>query len=146
MRSTTINDCYIIDIDKHDQDKGSISIVENGNNVTFDIKRIYYLYDIPDGESRGGHAHKRLHQLIVAASGSFDVIIDDGEHKRIISLNQPYKGLLVMPGIWNKLENFSSGSVCLVLASMIYNEDDYIRKYNYFKKYKDNSDCTHSNF
>lgn len=136
MRTTTIYDCSIIEIDKHHHDKGNISVVENGNTVHFDIKRIYYLYDVPGGESRGGHAHKDLYQFMVAASGSFDVILDDGILKRTVSLNRPYRGLLIVPGIWRELENFSSGSVCLVLASLRYSENDYIRDYEHFKGYK----------
>ncbi|NLX80730.1 MAG: WxcM-like domain-containing protein [Proteiniphilum sp.] len=136
MKSTTIYDCSIIEIDKHHHDKGNISVVENGNTVNFDVKRIYYLYDVPGGESRGGHAHKDLYQFMIAASGSFDVILNDGELKRTISLNRPYRGLLIVPGIWRELENFSSGSVCLVLASLRYNESDYIRDYDQFKEYK----------
>ena len=136
MKSTTIYDCSIIEIDKHHHDKGNISVVENGNTVNFDVKRIYYLYDVPGGESRGGHAHKDLYQFMIAASGSFDVILNDGELKKTISLNRPYRGLLIVPGIWRELENFSSGSVCLVLASLRYNESDYIRDYDQFKEYK----------
>lgn len=104
--------------------------------IPFDVKRVYYLYDIPGGESRGGHAHKELHQLIVAVSGSFNVMLDDGNVRRTFTLNRPYQGLLVVPGIWRTLDDFSSGSVCLVLASMLYSETDYIRKYDQFLKYK----------
>lgn len=136
MQKTTIYNCSIIEIDKHHHDKGNISVVENGKTVHFDIKRIYYLYDIPGGESRGGHAHKNLYQFIIAASGSFDVVLDDGNLKRTISLNRPYRGLLVVPGIWRELDNFSSGSVCLVLASEVFNEEDYIRDYHQFKEFK----------
>lgn len=136
MKRTTIYDCSVIEIDKHHHEKGNISVVENGKTVQFDIKRIYYLYDVPGGESRGGHAHKDLYQFMIAASGSFDVIIDDGELKRTISLNRPYRGLLITPGIWRELDNFSSGSVCLVLASERYSEEDYIRDYNEFRDYK----------
>lgn len=132
MKNTTVYDCSIIEIDKHHHDKGNISVVENVKTIPFEIKRVYYLYDVPGGESRGGHAHKELRQLIVAASGSFDVTLDDGNIKRTFSLNRPYQGLLVVPGIWRELNNFSSGSVCLVLASMEYDEHDYIRKYNEF--------------
>ena len=138
MKRTTIYDCSVIEIDKHHHEKGNISVVENGKTVQFDIKRIYYLYDVPGGESRGGHAHKDLYQFMIAASGSFDVILDDGELKRTISLNRPYHGLLISPGIWRELDNFSSGSVCLVLASEKYSEDDYIRDYNEFRNYKKN--------
>ena len=104
--------------------------------MPFAVKRCYYLYDVPGGEERGGHAHKELQQLIVAASGSFDVILDDGNIKRTISLNRPYYGLLVVPGIWRELNNFSSGSVCLVLASEVYKQEDYIRSYDEFLEWK----------
>ena len=136
MKKTRIYDCSMIEIDKHQHEKGNISVIENGKTIPFRIKRIYYLYDVPGGESRGGHAHKKLRQLIVAASGSFDVVLDDGEMKRTFTINRPYHGLLVTPGIWREINNFSSGSVCLVLASHEYSEEDYIRDYNEFKKYK----------
>jgi len=113
-----------------------LTVVENNITVPFEVKRVYYLYDVPGGEVRGGHAHKDLYQLLIAASGSFDVVLDDGNIKRTISLNRPYLGLLIIPGIWRELNNFSSGSVCLVLASEIYIEDDYIRVYDSFLKYK----------
>lgn len=134
---TTVYDCSIIEIDKHHSDrKGNITVVENNKTVPFGVKRVYYLYDIPGGEERGAHAHKQLHQLIIAASGSFNVTLDDGNVKRTFMLNRPYQGLLVVPGIWRTLEDFSSGSVCLVLASEIYQTEDYIREYEEFLKYK----------
>jgi len=136
MKKTTVYDCSIIEINKHHHKKGNISVVENFKTVPFDVKRVYYLYDIPGGESRGGHAHKELRQLIVAASGSFNVILDDGNIKRTYTLNRPYQGLLVVPGIWRELDDFSSGSVCLVLASHKYEDEDYIRDYDNFKKFK----------
>ena len=136
MKKTTVYDCSIIEIDKHHHEKGNLSVVENGKTIPFDVKRVYYLYDVPGGESRGGHAHKELKQLIVAASGSFDVRLDDGFQKRTYSINRPYQGILVVPGIWRELDNFSSGSVCLVLASTEYSEEDYIREYNEFLEYK----------
>lgn len=136
-KTTTVNECYIVELDKHHSDrKGNISVVENGVIVPFNTERIYYLYDIPGGESRGAHAHKELYQLVVAASGSFDVVLDDGINKKRFTLNRPYQGLLVVPGMWRDLENFSSGSVCLVLASMVYSEADYIRDYQNFIKFK----------
>lgn len=138
MKKTSIYDCTLLEIDKHHNEKGNISVVENAKTIPFKVKRVYYLYDVPGGESRGGHAHIQLQQFIVAASGSFDVTIDDGELKRTFTINRPYRGLLVVPGIWRELDNFSSGSVCLVLASIPYSEDDYIRDYNEFKKYKRN--------
>lgn len=136
MKNSTVYDCSFIEIDKHDHKKGNISVIENNETVPFEVKRVYYLYDVPGGESRGGHAHKELRQLIVAASGSFNVTLDDGNVKRTFTLNRPYHGLLVVPGIWRELDDFSSGSVCLVLASHLYDENDYIRNYNEYKNYK----------
>lgn len=136
MNKSSVYDCTVIELDKHHKERGNITVVENGESVPFDVKRIYYLYDVPGGESRGGHAHKGLKQLIVAASGSFTVTLDDGKIKRTFLLNRPYQGLLVVPGIWRTLDDFSSGSVCLVLASLPYDEADYIRDYNEFIEYK----------
>ena len=136
MKKSNVFDCSIIELDKHHHQTGNISVVENGKEVPFDINRIYYLYDIPGGEDRGAHAHKDLRQLIIAASGSFDIILDDGNVKRSITLNRPYIGLLVVPGIWRELINFSSGAICMVLASHKYDENDYIRNYNEFKNIK----------
>ena len=126
----------MIEINKHHHEMGNLSVVENDVTVPFNVQRVYYLYDVPGGETRGGHAHKDLYQLIVAASGSFNVTLDDGNVKRTFTLNRPYQGLLVVPGIWRDLDNFSSGSVCLVLASSVYDEDDYIRIYDEFKTIK----------
>ena len=136
MKDTCVYDCTIVELDKHHHTKGNITVVENNQTIPFDVQRIYYLYDIPGGESRGGHAHKELRQLIVAASGSFTVTLDDGKVRRSFVLNRPYQGLLVVPGIWRTLDDFSSGAVCLVLASHAYDEDDYIRDYQGFIKYK----------
>lgn len=134
---TTVYDCSVIELSKHHSDrKGNLSVVENDISVPFDVKRTYYLYDVPGGESRGGHAHKGLHQLIVAVSGSFSVTLDDGSIKRTYTLNRPYQGLLVVPGIWRTLDDFSSGAVCMVLASEGYSEEDYIRSYNDFIEFK----------
>lgn len=133
----SVYDCNIIELDRHHSDrKGDISVVENGVTIPFDTKRIYYLYDVPGGVSRGGHAHKGLCQLIFAISGSFTVTLEDGNVKRTFTLNRPYQGLLVKPGIWRELDDFSSGSVCLVLASEKYDEGDYIRTYEEFLKYR----------
>ncbi len=115
---------------------GNITPLNSGIDLPFEIKRIYYVYDIPGGETRGGHAHKLLHQYLIAASGSFDVILHDGKYKRKIGLNRPYQALHIVPLIWRELENFSSGSCCLVLASHKYDENDYIRDINEFKKAK----------
>lgn len=133
---STVYDCNILPLNKIHNRAGNITIVEGNDNIPFMAKRIYYLYDIPGGGRRGGHAHKGLYQLIVAASGSFNVLLDDGINKKIVTLNRPDYGLLIVPGIWRELFEFSSGSVCLVLASEKYDEADYIRKYNSFKAWK----------
>ncbi|MDY5490186.1 MAG: FdtA/QdtA family cupin domain-containing protein [Butyricimonas virosa] len=137
MKRTTVYDCSIIKLDQHHSNrKGDISVVENRITIPFDVKRTYYLYDIPGGEERGAHAHKELQQLVIAASGSFDVTLNDGNVKRTFTLNRPYQGLYVVPGMWRELNNFSSGAVCLVLASECYDEKDYIRSYDEFLRYK----------
>lgn len=137
MKEYTVFDCHIIEIDKHCSDrKGNLSVVENLEDIPFSVKRVYYLYDVPGGESRGGHAHKALYQLIVAVSGSFAVTLDDGTNKKTFMLNRPYQGLLIVPGIWRTLDDFSSGTVCLVLASEKYDEEDYIREYEEFLGFK----------
>ena len=118
----------IIDIPKINNKSGNIGVIEN-TTIPFDVKRVYYLFDVPSGAKRGGHAHKKLKQVILAISGSFDVVLKDGKSKEIITLNKPDKGLLIENNIWRELENFSSGSVCLVLASEEFSEDDYIRNY-----------------
>ncbi len=133
MEKYSVYDCTIIELDKHHSErKGNLSVVQNGDTVPFDVKRVYYLYDVPGGESRGAHAHKELNQLIVAASGSFRVTLDDGNVKRSFVLNRPYQGLYVKPGIWRDLDDFSSGAVCMVLASEKYDVSDYIRNYDEF--------------
>jgi hypothetical protein len=136
MRESTVYQCSVIEIDKHHHQKGNISVIENGITVPFDVKRAYYLYDVPGGEARGGHAHLVLEQLIIAVSGSFNVKLNDGKVTRTLTLNRPYQGLLLVPGIWRELDDFSSGSVCLVLASHIYDEADYIRDYQDYLNYK----------
>lgn len=130
-------DCTMVELDRHHSDrKGNLSVVENGQTLPFDVKRVYYLYDVPGGENRGSHAHKELSQLIIAASGSFTVTLDDGKCKRSFFLNRPYQGLYVKPGMWRDLEDFSSGAVCMVLASDVYLASDYIRDYQEFLKFR----------
>lgn len=136
MKKSKVYDCTIIELSKHHAPQGNISVVENNKDVPFEVKRVYYLYDVPGGESRGAHAHKELSQLIVAASGSFKVTLDDGRVKRSFFLNRPYLGLYVKPGIWRDLNDFSSGAVCMVLASEKYDPDDYIREYDEFLKFR----------
>jgi hypothetical protein len=130
----TVFDCNIIHLPKIHNRAGNITPVENQIDVPFDIKRIYYLYDVPGGESRGAHGHLKLEQLIIAASGSFDVKLDDGHNKKTVSLNRPHMGLHVRPMMWREINNFSSGAICLVLASEFYEECDYIRDYEQFRK------------
>lgn len=130
MKMSNVFDCSVVDLSKFHSNAGNITVVENDNNIPFEVKRIYYLYDIPGGEDRGGHAHIELEQYIVAASGSFDVVLDDGTNKKKFTLNRPYLALHIVPGLWRQLNNFSSGSVCLVLASHEYDENDYIREYS----------------
>lgn len=139
IHSTTLRSCKVLELNKVHNISGNITVVEGNKIIPFDVKRIYYLYDVPGGADRGGHAHKNLYQLIIAASGSFDVIIDDGADRERINLNHPYKGLLIVPGIWRELTNFSSGSICLVLASELYDENDYIRYYKNFLTWKNDS-------
>ena len=129
-------DCEVLDLPKIENRAGNITPIHNNKEIPFTVQRVFYLYDIPGGENRGAHAHKECHQFLVAASGSFEVQLDDGNTKRTVMLNQPYKGLHVPPGIWASEVNFSSGAICLVLASHSYNENDYIRTYNEFLKFK----------
>lgn len=128
----SLSDCKIIELPKITDPRGNLSFIEQHRHVPFDIQRVYYLYDVPGGAQRGGHAHKGLHQIIIAMSGSFDVVLDDGSESKRFHLNRSYYGLYVCPMIWRELDNFSSGAVCLVLASNMYDEADYFREYGDF--------------
>ena len=130
----TIERCQIIDLPKIHDPRGNLTFVESNNQIPFAIERVYYLYDVPGGSERGGHAHKGLHQLIIAMSGSFDVLLDDGKDKKRVHMSRSYMGLYVCPMIWRELDNFSSGSVCMVLASNKYDEADYYRDYAEFMR------------
>ncbi len=134
---TSIDDCIIIQLPQVLRRQGNITAVESGKHIPFDIARVYYLYDVPGGASRGGHAHKELEQVIVSVMGSFDVILDDGRNKKTVTLNRAYYGLYVPRLIWRELVNFSSGGVCLVLGSLPYVESDYLRAYQSFLRYKE---------
>jgi hypothetical protein len=136
VKKSTVYDCNILQLPQVHAEGGNITAINNLAEIPFEIKRLYYLYDVPGGETRGGHGHKELQQLIVAASGSFDFIVDDGNTKRTFSLNRPNMGVYLPAGLWRELENFSSGSICLVLASSEYSEDDYIRNYQSFLNFK----------
>jgi WxcM-like, C-terminal len=132
----TVFDCNIIHFKKINNRAGNLTPIENLHDVPFAVKRVYYLYDVPGGETRGAHAHKNLEQVIIAASGGFDVTIDDGKNKKTISLNRSYMGLYLKPGMWRELNNFSSGAICLVLASEKFLSEDYLRDYAEFKQFK----------
>ena len=136
MKSSTVFDCRLIDLPVVNAESGSITSLDNSKDLPFEIKRVYYLYDVPNGADRGAHGHKKLRQLIVAASGSFTINLFDGKDSRSFVLNQPNEGLLIAPGIWRELNGFSGGAICLVLASEEYSEDDYIRDYVRFKRWK----------
>lgn len=132
----SVYDCSVIELPIVHNESGNISVLENQKNIPFDIKRVYYLYDVPMGAERGGHAHYELQQYVVAASGSFTFMLDDGKNKKEVFLNHPNKALHIVPGIWREMKDFSSGSVCLVLASMHYTEKDYIREYEDFLNFR----------
>jgi WxcM-like, C-terminal len=132
----SLTECRIIDLPKINDPRGNLTFIEGGRHVPFEIKRVYYLYDVPGGAERGGHAHRALNQLIIAMSGSFDVILKDGTQQQRFHLNRSYSGLLIYPMIWREIDNFSSGSVCMVLASNFYAESDYYRNYDEFLKAK----------
>ena len=131
-----VSDCSVIKLPKIENRSGNLTSIQNSIEIPFDIKRIFYLYDIPGGKDRGAHAHLECHQFLIAGSGSFDVLLNDGKSKKLVTLNQPDKGLHIPPGIWASEVNFSSGSICLVLASHKYDESDYIRDYKEFLVYK----------
>ncbi|QIZ52426.1 WxcM-like domain-containing protein [Dickeya zeae] len=130
----SIDQCKLIELPKIHDNRGNLTFIEGSRHIPFDIKRVYYLYDVPGGASRAAHGHKALHQLMIAMSGSFDVIIDDGSNKKIFNLNRSYYGLYIPPMMWRDLMNFSSGAVCMVLASDYYDESDYYRDYSDFLK------------
>ena len=134
-----MNECYkIIDLPKFLDIRGNLSFVEQNKHIPFEIKRTYWIYDVPGGEARGGHAYKETDECIISLSGSFDVVIDDGKEKKTITLNRPYYGLYISKGVWREINNFSTNSVALEFASTVYNEDDYIRDYNEYLKLKNN--------
>ena len=133
---TTVHDCRIIDIPKIHDLRGNLSFVENDRPLPFVIRRTYWIYDVPGGEARGGHAYKELQEFFIALSGSFDVVLNDGQNTRVVTLNRSYFGLWVPNMIWRRLENFSTNAVCLILASMPYNEDDYLRDFKIFQEAK----------
>nr|WP_239419945.1 FdtA/QdtA family cupin domain-containing protein [Bacteroides clarus] len=133
---TSVFDCTLLELDKHTSELGNLSVMENRHSIPFDIQRAYYLYDIPGGQSRGAHAHKKLQQFIVSVGGSFDITLDDGLNRRTFTLSRPYYGLLIPPGIWRDLVNFSAGATCLVLASEHYDTEDYIRNYDDYVNFK----------
>jgi dTDP-4-dehydrorhamnose 3,5-epimerase-like enzyme len=130
----TIKECVVVNFPKIADARGNLSVIEENSQVPFPIKRVFYLYDVPSGATRGGHALKVTKQVIIALSGSFDVVLDDGVVRQIFFLNRPHYGLYIHPGVWRELKNFSSNSIALTLASTIFNEEDYIRNYKLFKK------------
>ena len=136
MKNTTIEECRIVELGKHHGATGNLTVVENGKVENFDTQRVFFIYDIPGGVSRGGHSHKTLREIIIATSGSFKVYVNDGKNERTFQLNHPSKALLLPAGVWEELRNFSSGAVALVLASIPYTPEDYIRNYDEFIKYK----------
>ncbi len=136
ITKSSVYDCCIIELNKVHNRSGNITVIEGNKDIPFGVERIYYLYDVPGGAERGGHAHKDLQQIIVAAGGCFDVLLDDGKNRKVVELNRPYYGLYIVPGIWREIINFSSGATCLVLASHKYDTEDYIRDYNQFTEFK----------
>lgn len=136
MKESTIDDCCIVELGKHHGATGNLTVVDNGKTEQFETKRVFFIYDIPGGVSRGGHSHKTLRELIIATSGSFEVYVNDGKREQTFTLNNPSKALFLPPGVWEELRNFSSGAVALVLASIPYEPSDYIRDFQEFLKYK----------
>jgi hypothetical protein len=134
-KKVTVSDCSVIELGRNQNRAGNISIIENDVNLPFEVKRVFYIYDIPGGESRGAHSHRECHQFIVAVSGSFEIEMDDGQNKRTVALNRPYYGLHIPPGIWAAEKEFSSGAICLVLTSKKYEESDYIRNFEDYIKF-----------
>ena len=132
---STLQHCKILSVPKIEDPRGNLSVIEN-DVIPFEMKRVYYLYDVPSGAERGGHSHKEQQEFLVALSGSFDVILHDGQHEKVVSLNKPFEGLLITNGSWRELKNFSSGAVCLVIASAVFEEEDYIRVFQNFLKSK----------
>lgn len=130
-----LQNCKIVSIPKIHDPRGNLSVIES-NVIPYEIKRVYYLYDVPSGAERGGHSHKEQQEILIALSGSFDVILNDGTQEKTITLNKPFEGLLIANGIWRELKNFSSGAVCLVIASDVFEEQDYIRDFDHFLKSK----------
>lgn len=128
----SLDKCKIVDLPKITDHRGNLTFIESGRHIPFDIKRTYYLYDVPGGAARAAHGHRNLHQLMISMSGSFDVTLDDGHGKKVFQLNRSYYGLYIPPMMWRDLDNFSSGAVCMVLASDYYDESDYFRNYNEF--------------
>jgi len=135
-KKITIYDCSIFHLPRIEDRAGNLTLVENNKQVPFEVKRVFYLYDIPGGEDRGAHSHKKCHQFLIAASGSFDIFLDDGENKKTVTLNRPYFGLHIPPGIWAAEQSFSSGSICLALTSELYDKHDYIREYKTYLEFK----------
>jgi len=138
MKNKNVYGCEVVELPKIENRAGNITALENNKNIPFSVKRVFYLYDIPGGKDRGAHAHKECHQFLVAVTGSFDVVLDDGNNRKTVNLNRSYYGLHIPPGIWASEKNFSSGAICLVLASHRYYETDYLRNYKEFLNYINN--------
>lgn len=140
-RHTTVGECVIVELSRDVGRSGSTTVLESGQTCPFEIRRVYYLFEVPAGATRGGHAHRAVHEFLVAGSGSFDVRVDDGRERRTITLDRPDRGLYLVPGIWRELHNFSSGSICLVMASEVFEEADYLRRRSEFLSFKGDSEA-----